>query len=103
MHKIDRLLEGKHIKMHLFLPSKRRIFTIVSKEEYWLDLDVNFCSCKGYYYTYARKNERCHHLQALALASEEQISIIRFEDDEYSIFLHALIRDMTRYALKGKR
>ncbi len=97
--KIDDLLKGKTIKMHLFLPSNRRIFTIVSNEEYWLDLKINFCSCKGYYYKYMRSNEQCYHLKALSIADEQDMEIIKFDDEEYNSFLYALIRDLTRYAI----
>ena len=97
--KIEELLKKKAIKMHLFLPSNRRIFTIVSNEEYWLDEEMNFCSCKGYYYKYMRNNEQCYHLKALAIAKEDDIEVIKFDDDEYSNFMHALLEDLTRYAI----
>lgn len=99
MDKIEKLLKSKAIKMHLFLPSKRRLFTIISNNEYWLDLNINFCSCKGYYYKYMRNNEQCYHLKALSIAKESEMDIIKFDDKEYSTFLYTLLRDLTRYAL----
>lgn len=85
--------------MHLFLPSKRRIFTIVSNEEYWLEPKINFCSCKGYYFKYMKIDEECHHLKALSLANKDNIDIIEFNDEEYNKFLLALLLDLTKYAM----
>lgn len=85
--------------MHLFLPSKRRIFTIVSNDEYWLEPKINFCSCKGYYFKYMKNNEECHHLKALSLANEDNMDIIEFADEEYNKFLLALLLDLTKYAM----
>ncbi len=97
--KIEEILKNKRIKMHLFLPSNRKIFTIVSNDEYWLDPDINFCSCKGYFFKYMRTNEECYHLKALRLADQSDIEVIRFSDKEYIPFIKALLHDLARYAL----
>ena len=48
--RIELLVSEKRVKLHLFEPSKRKIWTIVGKgEEYWLDPDSCFCSCPGFY------------------------------------------------------
>ena len=44
--KIDSVISEKRIKLHHFLPSDRKIWTVVGKEkEHWLDPDLEFCSC----------------------------------------------------------
>ena len=41
--RIELLVSEKRVKLHLFEPSKRKIWTIVGKgEEYWLDPDSCF-------------------------------------------------------------
>ena len=49
--KIDSVISEKRIKLHHFLPSDRKIWTVVGKEkEHWLDPDLEFCSCSGFYF-----------------------------------------------------
>ena len=99
MQRVKELIDNKCVKMHVFYPSKRSIFTIVSKEEYWLDLDNNYCSCKGYYYRYMKDDKLCYHLEALKVAiKEDKLDVIIFDDDEYEQFVRLLIKDMKHYA-----
>ena len=43
--KIKSVITEKRIKLHYFLPSNRKIWTIVGKEkEHWLEPDLKFCS-----------------------------------------------------------
>lgn len=95
--RIERLLKRKCIKEHIFLPSNRRIYTIISNEEYWIEPNINFCSCKGYYFKHSKI---CNHLKLVALASESMIDRIEFLDEEYEPFLYALVKDLTRYAIR---
>ena len=49
--KIKSILSEKRVKLHHFLPSDRNIWTIVGNEkEHWLDPELQFCSCAGFYY-----------------------------------------------------
>ena len=51
LKKIDSLLSEKRIKLHIFEPSDRKIWTVVGTDkEYWFDPDLDFCSCPGYYF-----------------------------------------------------
>ena len=44
--KYNSVLDEKRIKLHVFEPSNRKIWTVVgSDREYWLDPDLDFCSC----------------------------------------------------------
>jgi len=43
--KLDSTLTEKRVKLHIFQPSKRKIWTVVGVEnEYWLDPELDFCS-----------------------------------------------------------
>ncbi len=43
--KINSVVNERRVKLHLFNPSKREIWTIVGKEkEHWIDPNSNFCS-----------------------------------------------------------
>lgn len=95
--KVDKLLKEKRIKEHVFLPSNRRIVTIISNDEYWVDHDLKICSCKGYYYNYSKQGKICNHLEALIAATRDNIDTIVFNDEEYPSFLSALICDISRY------
>ena len=64
--KINSVLSEKRIKLHIFEPSNRKIWTVVGTEkEYWLDPYLDFCSCPGYYF-----NNECYHLDTLTVAIE---------------------------------
>ncbi len=103
--KINTILSEKRIKLHIFEPSNRKIWTVVGTEkEYWLDPDLDFCSCPGYYF-----NNQCYHLDTLTFAlrvddgileSKEFNSIknkiekITFSDHEYENFVASLLSDL---------
>jgi len=91
LKKIDSLLSEKRIKLHIFEPSDRRIWTVVGADkEYWFDPDLDFCSCPGYYF-----NNECYHLDNFSLAmSQNQIESITFSDDEYGSFIGSLLSEL---------
>ena len=103
--KINSILSEKRIKLHNFEPSNRKIWTVVGTEkEYWLDPDLDFCSCPGYYF-----NNECYHLDTLIAAIKDdkgiieskkidweknKIEIITFSDNEYEGFIAGLLADL---------
>ena len=89
--KISSLLSEKRIKLHIFEPSNRKIWSVVGTEnEYWLDPDLDFCSCPGYYF-----NNECYHLEWFPTATiENKIEIITFSDHEYGDFIAGLLSDL---------
>ena len=91
LKKIDSLLSEKRIKLHIFEPSQRNIWTVVGIEkEYWFDPDLDFCSCPGYYF-----NNKCYHLDYFPLAmAQNQIELIMFSDDEYESFIGSLLSEL---------
>ena len=49
--RIKSILSEKRVKLHHFLPSNRKIWTVVGKDkEHWLDPDLQFCSCTGFFF-----------------------------------------------------
>ena len=91
LKKIDSLLSEKRIKLHIFEPSNRKIWTVVGTEkEYWFDPDLAFCSCPGYYF-----NNECYHLDFFTVAkTKNQIELTTFSDDEYESFISGLISEL---------
>jgi predicted nucleic acid-binding Zn finger protein len=83
------------VKRMLFLPSGRRLWIVVGKDnEYWIDLELGFCSCKDFYFTTLSGGEDCYHLKSLKKAmQEERYVTVKFEDSEYVPFLQALADD----------
>jgi predicted nucleic acid-binding Zn finger protein len=90
----DTVDQGR-VKLHLFQPSKRMIWTIIGIDnEYWTDLQMMFCSCKSYYYKPVSTAQSCYHLQSLALSiAQNKFDKIEFHDSEYDGFVNALISD----------
>ena len=84
------------IKLHVFLPSNRKIWTIVSKNnEYWLDLDLDYCTCKYYFFRTLSGMDRCIHLKSLYEALKlKEYDTTQYEDDEYIGFLTSLLKDI---------
>jgi predicted nucleic acid-binding Zn finger protein len=94
--RIELLVSEKRVKLHLFEPSKRKIWTVVGKgEEHWADPDVCFCSCPGFYFGSINGKTSCYHLDSIQFAkNKNKVEQIIFSDDEFSDFLFGLISDL---------
>ena len=90
-------VERRAIKFHIFLPSRRAIWTVVGRDrEYWVDPDLDFCSCKGYYYKTLSTCDPCYHLKSVESARQKKkFAEIKFQDVEYQSFIKALLSDAT--------
>ena len=93
---VESILSSNGVKLHLFEPSNRKIWTVVGKEnEHWLDLDLGYCSCEDYFYNAMEKGRQCYHLNAVKTAIEQnKIEVITFQDSEFESFILALIQDL---------
>lgn len=95
VQKINLIISEHRIKLHRFNPSKREIWCVVgNKNEYWFDQSLDFCSCKGYYFTRFNKNDLCYHLKSAKAAKIKDVDIIEFSDDEYDDFLLSIINGL---------
>ncbi len=94
--KIETVISEKRIKLHIFEPSQRKIWTVVGKEkEYWIEPDLNFCSCESFYFNSITGKNDCYHLQSFTLAKKEnKVEEIKFSDDEFSDFISGLVSDL---------
>lgn len=96
IEKASLIISEKRVKLHIFEPSQRQIWTVVGMgKEYWLAPEFGFCSCDGYYFGRAKGIKTCYHLESVRMAQEQtNIEVIRFSDDEYSDFLKSLVAEM---------
>jgi len=94
--KIETVIYEKRIKLHIFEPSQRKIWTVVGKEkEYWIEPVLNFCSCESFYFNSVAGKNDCYHLRSLGLAQKEnKVEQIKFFDDEFSDFISGLVSDL---------
>jgi len=94
--KIKSVISEKRIKLHYFLPSNRKIWTVVGKEkEHWLEPDLKFCSCAGFYFGMLKNKKPCYHIDSIQIAKkEERYEGIEFSDDEFESFMSGLINDL---------
>ena len=94
--RIEQLVFEKRVKLHVFEPSQRKIWTVVGKgEEHWVVPDGGFCSCPGYYFGSINGKISCYHLDSIQFAkNENKVEQIIFSDDEFSDFLFGLISDL---------
>ena len=91
--KIESLISEGRIKLHIFEPSMRKIWTVVGKgDEYWIDPIEKYCSCPGFYFSSIHGKNSCYHLLSARNAQKEnKIDKIMFSDDEFSDFVYGLI------------
>jgi len=94
--RVEVLVSEKRVKLHIFKPSRRKIWTVVGKsEEHWIDPDGCYCSCPGFYFGQLNGKKTCYHLDSAKLAQKEnKIEKIIFSDDEFTDFLSGLISDL---------
>lgn len=96
LDRVQSLVSEKRVKLHIFEPTQRKIWTVVGKgEEHWIDPDCNYCSCPGFYFGKLNGKMTCYHLESTQLArNENKVEEIIFSDDEFSDFLRGLISDL---------
>jgi predicted nucleic acid-binding Zn finger protein len=93
--KVERTLALGAVKLHTFQPSGRKIWTVVGKDnEHWADPELEFCSCKSYYYRTLSNGDICYHLKSVLQAMEtSRFVCTEFDDTEYVGFLKVLLMD----------
>jgi len=101
--RIDDAVTSGSVKQMLFLPSKKKIWIVVGKDnEYWNDPELGFCSCKDYYFTTLSGGDECYHLKSVRMAiKENKFTVVEFGDKEYVEFLQAIAEDSAN--LLGRR
>ena len=94
--KAESIVSENRVKLHIFEPSQRKIWTVVGKsKEHWVDPDGHYCSCRGYYFGSLEGKKSCYHLDSALLAMREQrMETVRFSDEEFKDFIHGLISDL---------
>lgn len=96
LDRVQSLVSEKRVKLHIFEPTERKIWSVVGKgEEHWIDPDCNYCSCPGFYFGKLNGKMTCYHLESAQLArNENKVEEIIFSDDEFFDFLRGLISDL---------
>lgn len=95
MLKPEKAVAEGRVKLHVFEPSGRRVWTVVGREdEHWLEPDSGYCSCPGYYFGEARA---CYHMSCQEMAKDlSKYETIRFADEEFDGFIMGLVADTMR-------
>ncbi|MFB5624446.1 MAG: hypothetical protein ACE5RP_05990, partial [Nitrosopumilus sp.] len=80
--RIQSVVSEKRVKLHVFKPTQRKIWTVVGKgQEHWIDPDSNYCSCPGFYFGKLNGKDICYHLESAHLARDQnQVEEIVFSD-----------------------
>jgi predicted nucleic acid-binding Zn finger protein len=95
------LMGPNSVKVHAFKPSGRNIYTVVGKaDEYWTAPELDFCSCKSFYFRSLSSGKPCTHLTSVRKAvREESFSLMEFIDYDYVGFIEAVINDSYKNVL----
>ena len=102
---VDAAFNGS-VKRHAFLPSGRRVFTVVgSNADEFIDPDKPFCSCESFFYgVLGAKAKYCYHILGYKIAEESGlVREVRFDDEEYDDFMRLLASDVLRSREIGKK
>ena len=94
--KIRSIISETRVKLHNFIPSYRKIWTIVGKDdEHWVEPGLEFCSCPGFYFGMMKNKKPCYHIDSIKIAKkEDKYELIEFSDDEFENFMSGLINDL---------
>lgn len=93
---LDVVVSGRGVKLHYFEPSKRKIWTVVGKDnEHWLDPEIGFCSCEDYFFNALDNGCECYHLKSVKIAKQQnKVEVIKFADSEFESFISAIVSDL---------
>lgn len=84
--------------MNIFFPSRRTIWEIKSNDNknnhsYFVNFDLNFCSCKGFYYNY--KRGKCYHLNKISdCIDDKKYSVEILSDNQMADFMRKFFSDI---------
>lgn len=107
--KTEGAIGSGRVKQIEFAPSGKKLWVVVgSDSEYWVDPELDFCSCKDFYFNAlssqggsAGGSQCCYHLKSVKKAQAENGFVkVQFHDSEYVQFLHALAKDAEDYLLR---
>jgi predicted nucleic acid-binding Zn finger protein len=85
------------VKEHLFLPSGRKIYTVVGKlGDEFIDPERPYCSCSNFFFrVLGHKDELCYHLLSFIIASDSGLlDTVTFSDEEYDSVMAAVVKDV---------
>ena len=96
LDKARKVVEGEGVKLNLFLPSGRKIWTVKGHDcEYLVDFESekHYCSCDDFHFrVLSDKIAECYHLVAVRKAKEEEMySVMERKDDDYGDFMTKLL------------
>ena len=93
---VDAVMAGG-VKECRFLPSGRRVLSVVGKEgDEFIDPQRSYCSCSHYFFRVLGGNdETCYHLLSHRIASElGTLDVVTFDDAEYGQVFATIVRDV---------
>jgi predicted nucleic acid-binding Zn finger protein len=93
--RIDYTVSSGSVKQMLFLPSGKNLWVVIGRDnEYWIDPELGFCSCKDFYFNTLSGGQDCYHLKSVRKAIQERgFTVIEFDDSDYVYLLQAVADD----------
>ncbi|MDQ3908795.1 MAG: hypothetical protein M3232_00115 [Thermoproteota archaeon] len=93
--RIDYAVSSGSVKQMLFLPSGKNLWIVIGRDnEYWIDPELGFCSCKDFYFNTLSGGQDCYHLKSVRKAIQERgFRVIEFDDSDYVYLLQAVADD----------
>jgi predicted nucleic acid-binding Zn finger protein len=92
---MDYTVRSGSVKQMLFLPSGKKLWVVIGRDnEYWTDPELDFCSCKDFYFTTLSGGQDCYHLKSVRKTIQQRgFTAIEFDDSDYTQLLQAVADD----------
>jgi predicted nucleic acid-binding Zn finger protein len=93
--KVDYTVRSGSVKQMLFKPSGKKLWVVIGRDsEYWIDPELDFCSCKDFYFTTLSGGQDCYHLKSVRKTIQQRrFTTIEFDDSDYIHLLQAVAED----------
>jgi predicted nucleic acid-binding Zn finger protein len=92
---VDDIVSSGCVKRMLCLPSGKKLWVVIGKDnEYWIDPELGFCSCKDFYFATLSGGQDCYHLKSVRKAMQQKrFTTTEFDDSYYVLLLQAIVDD----------
>ena len=93
---MDYTVRSGSVKQMVFKPSGKKLWIVIGRDnEYWIDPELGFCSCKDFYFTTLSGGQDCYHLKSVRKTIQQRAyTAIEFNDSDYIHLLRAVAEDL---------
>lgn len=89
--RIKKIVDDMSVNQYVY--ENRTVWTVHGKsKEYWVEPDMDFCCCAGYYFAGLHGKCNCYHLESLKIAiKQKKYKTIPLDDQGYDDLIARLV------------